>query len=1152
MSASSRRELVRIKPRFARSANVERDDFALAIDGYVPTARAMDVVTRVVAGLTGSGAERAISVTGPYGSGKSSLALFLGALFGPPGAIRDGATDLLRDCDDHLAGQLEIVRRDVGEDGFVLCAAVAQREAVTTTILRALRNGLARYRAVSATDENNTAMVAVESASEALSARELRNLIDGVSTIAPVIIVLDEFGKNLEQFVATGGAEDDLFVLQDIAEWAASSVGHPVVLLTLQHLSFEDYAAGASAAKRREWSKVQGRFADVPYVESPAQAQALIASVFDRRIDLHLWSEAMEDVVRRAGIADQLYLECDRLYPLHPVTAAVLPELCSRYGQNERTLFSFLAGPDPGAVPAFLTQVQWREGDALPSVSLSRVYDFFLASASTMVSASSSAARWLEIETRIRDAVGLQPAELTLLKSIAVMNLVTAGGALRASRALLLASVESELRAEDFDRALSSLEQQGLVTYRAFADEYRVWSGSDFDLKGAVELARRRLQDEPLETLIERVRPQSPVVAARHSQKTGTLRVFRRVFVGASRVVSVDESQMYDGVVLLDLSSSFSRVADLESDRPIVIGRSPHVNEIAAAGRELGALLDVLNAAEGQGADWVARRELSERAAAAASALDHAIERAFGLGCDDVTWKVVGSDSPRRQRRVNLSTVLSDLCDRRYPYAPIIRNEMLSRRELTSQGARARRELLQAMVSSPRGASCGLDGFGPERAMYEAILARPGIHRAADNGDFEFGPPVDLDGDDSDLNFGPAWMAIEDAFNNASSEVMPLLSIYQRLMAPPFGLKEGPIPVLVVAALLVHAQEVALYEDGSFVTRLDPPTIERLIRNPDLFSFKNYATTGPQREVVERLGALLRVSSGIGTNTRVASIVNVVGPLLARARSLPYYSQRTRQLSEPARAVRGALFAATEPDLLIFEDLPQALGLRPISPSDPTAAELVDSYIGALSSALDELKGLFRALLDRMERILRVHLAIRGDDLHGVISARVSEFADLILDADVKAFVFALSDRQLDRDEWLGYLGMVVTSKAVESWSDEDVTRFELRAHELSSAVRRIEGLYHGQTAPAEGFTAVRVSLTLPDGTDRPRVVWVDESVADHLRMIVEQCITAVDELVGHSGPEMLLAMLAMEVLGRPDSFVKGAWTEPESVRKVV
>ncbi len=77
---------VTVTPRFARSANVERDLGAAAISGYLPTGRALDVVARIGRGLLTPAAGRALAITGPHGSGKSSLAVFLHALFASRGS----------------------------------------------------------------------------------------------------------------------------------------------------------------------------------------------------------------------------------------------------------------------------------------------------------------------------------------------------------------------------------------------------------------------------------------------------------------------------------------------------------------------------------------------------------------------------------------------------------------------------------------------------------------------------------------------------------------------------------------------------------------------------------------------------------------------------------------------------------------------------------------------------------------------------------------------------------------------------------------------------------------------------------------------------------------------------------------------------------
>src|SRR5665213_1827637 len=85
------------KPRFARSINLDRDVGSNAIDGYLPVGRALDVIARLAEGFINRDCELAFSVTGPYGSGKSSLALVIDALFGPTTDLtRASAEDLLR------------------------------------------------------------------------------------------------------------------------------------------------------------------------------------------------------------------------------------------------------------------------------------------------------------------------------------------------------------------------------------------------------------------------------------------------------------------------------------------------------------------------------------------------------------------------------------------------------------------------------------------------------------------------------------------------------------------------------------------------------------------------------------------------------------------------------------------------------------------------------------------------------------------------------------------------------------------------------------------------------------------------------------------------------------------------------------------------
>jgi len=623
---------VRPHARFSRSINVESDNSTNVVETYLPTGRALDVVRRLARGLDDRSPGRAFSITGPHGSGKSSLAVFLGALLsgGDTSEFR-AALELLASIEPEVADQLVSARSrlDVDKAGFVLAIATAEREPVIASVARALAIGSEKMLGRSKANPIPRDWVDPEVASK-LTPRDIRDRLEALTKKAPVFLLIDEFGKNLEAY-ADSGRDGDPYLLQELAEWASRDGDPRLVIVTMQHLAFDEYVQESSTARRREWVKVQGRFEDIAYVETAAQSRRLIGSAFIREEGpltkaVSNWVKEAEEPYRQAGLRELLD-DAPASYPLHPLALAVLPELCSRYGQNERTLFSFLAGPEPTAVPAALETSDWQPKRPLPFVRLPEVYDYFTASAATMISSAATGSRWVEIESRIRDTIGLTPLQSATLKSVGVLNLVSAGGTLRASRHVLaLALTDGTTDTASVLEALTELESKGLVTYRDFADEYRIWQGSDFDLKGAVAAARRRSQNRRLEELLNEACPQQPLVASRHSQMLGTLRVFQRRFSSLQDVdlTALAPDSQWDGTVLLSVNTDLPELDFAPSSKPVVVVTPKEVDGLHASALDAAALSEALRDAEAHGADWVARRELIERLAEAQGTFQHA------------------------------------------------------------------------------------------------------------------------------------------------------------------------------------------------------------------------------------------------------------------------------------------------------------------------------------------------------------------------------------------------------------------------------------------------------------------------------------------------------------------------------------------------
>jgi energy-coupling factor transporter ATP-binding protein EcfA2 len=1131
---------IRAHARYARSANLERDGDGGAIADFLPTARSLDLLRRVTMACLESGRPRAWSVTGPYGSGKSSFALLLDGLLGPRGGLRSASISLIDSADPELANLVLRAHQHVSTEarGFIRAVVTADPEPVTASVLRATQRGVQRYwsrgRKPSCARDIARALAAVEGGDQ-VEPVEVVGLMRSLAAHAPVLLVLDEFGKNLEYLGQSAANGDQFYVLQAIAEASSGSAGVPLFLMTLQHMSFDDYFEGGATRQRREWAKVQGRFEDVVYIDSPAQTVRLMSQVFEsigseastRRVQD--WATKAWAAVGRVGIADLVGDESvlARTYPLHPITVATLPELCRRYGQNERTLFGFLTHDEPHAVGEFLAARSFDDAGGLPVVRLAQVFDYFVGSVSPSLGVSPAARRWFEIHERITQFLGLSLDEIAVLKAIGVLNLVAQGGALRASPDLLtyaLGDGSGAGRRQAVKVLLRGLEERGFVNYRSFADEYRVWEGSDFDLDGQLGALQGAFQNIPIGELIDQLLPLSPVVASRHSQQRGIVRVFRRlVRETLDDALDAQTDPNIDGVIAHVTSvGSSAGPRDLGAGQvPVVAVETPGLEDLRAPLVAAAAAQQLL--AGGDHLDWVARKELSERAAVASAQARFAASELLDRSENAV---LLGSKGPEHLPAArSVSELASAACDLAYPLAPIVANEMLGRGTLTSQGARARLDLLTAMVAATGRPRLGIDGYGPERAMYEAVLAREGIHRELD-GRWEFGEPTAG-------SYSATWRRMDEVVRASVAGRLSVGDLEAMLRRPPLGIKPPMIPVLLTAYLLANPDQVAVYQDAVFQPTLTPELLERLTKAPDRFEVRYLAVEGARvaalRAVATEFGLTLRSSS----RHRAVPVLSVVAPLLDTVRRLPEYALRSAHMSEAAERVREAFLSAREPDQLLFDDLPTALGHRPIRadrPADPLA------FAAALHAALAELEGAYPKLLDEISGTVSRGLALDArNSLKIESAARARPLLTQVVEPRLRSLLFALSGDTLDDNDWLEAVGLALGERPPRTWAATDLDRFRANAASMLGAFRRVEALHFDSRAQSPaGFVPRKVTITAPDGTEFSRVVYVDEATRPLLRRIVRETRSKVARALPQAGEEALLAALADEVLGAP------------------
>ena len=1146
-SDTSLSSLFRVRRRYMRSVNLERDiTDPKALEGYVPSRLAVDAATRFLSAWLTPGAHKAWTLTGVYGTGKSAFAHFLCSLVSPAkGPLRPEALRLLTSSRSG-APVAKRIQTHLPPAGLIRATVTARRESLGTTVLKALERGVTlasaerpRWRSSVAKDVHRHLKQAlggrpVSSDRIIGLARELAASTDGV------LLVIDELGKCLEYAARDLRGEDDVYLLQQLAE-ASADASTQFAIVGLLHQGFGEYGAGLAHETRTEWLKVQGRFEDVVFAEPPEQILQLMARAIERRSSVDrtirrtaiAWHARLSDATIDRYVSEVLTPETiSGVLPLHPVAALALPSLCAKYAQNDRSLFTFLAGQEPHAFGRFLREATGNES-LLPVQRVDDLYDYFAGIAGQAVGFRPQFQRWAEIHAVVSDARNLDRDSVAAIKTVAALNLVASSGPLRASNGLTVAALCQEAgdvsERQHWQKVLGALVDRGLLTYRRQLDEYRLWEGSDFDVEAAIRARTSRAPVSLADVLTKAVRL-PPLVVQRHSYRSGTLRYFERRFVEDSAAIGAAScaDRSSDGLLVywVGRQSVPTIPATTTDGRPLVLVEASGIAVLSEAAVEFAALEDIERTEPQLQADGVARKEVRHRIRLARAALDRVVRDAIfrsPLRCH--VQGAVDVLSPTQ-----LQGRLSDACDVAYAESAVLWNELINRRELTSQGAKARRELIEAMLLHGEEERLGLSGGGPETSMYAAVLEQSGIHRQ--EGDhWVFGAPP------ANSGLARVWEAIATFCHGATAEPRRIDELFAMLEAPPYGLKQGPLPVLLAAVLAADAETISIYRDGSFLPTIGSEHFEVLVKHPDRFAIKHFALDGLRGEVFRSLQDLFRSPGAPSAAHRNATILAVVRPLVRFATNLPTATQRTRQLSASALAVRDALLRAREPDSLLFAELPAACGLPPIGPGQGEDSDRAVPFRAALVAALRELQTFHERRRQECGRILNVAFNTSADSgtLRRHLRRRVASLLNQPLEDGLRAFSNAAANDSLNDDDWLEAVVTVISERPLRTWTDEDAASFEVIAADLARRFKNLESIQSAIGQASDGDEVRRISLTLQDGQDRHRVVWI--SSGDRAKLAdTANALAATLMTLSPTQREAVLALLADTVLNSDEA----------------
>lgn len=1032
-------EVVQINEYFRRSVNITSDlndkDF---LEGYICPKSSEEAILGIANHITGTG-QSAFTWTGPYGAGKSSLVILLSSLLSSDQTLQKAAYSRLSEATQNTTSAFF----NKTDADWQILPVVGEPASPLKIIGKAM----------------------VDSGFCKKEPNDSQSIISSIRKVAAnkggVVIFIDEMGKFLESF-SNGQSDTDVYLFQQLAELANTSEGK-VILVGVLHQSFNEYARNLSRVARDEWTKIQGRFVDY-HINTAGEEQLELISraiISDKKPNnLTVESKAVTTSIKknRPINADSFAKTLNACWPLHPLVAALLgPISRRRFGQNQRSIFSFLNSAEPEGFREFIHSMKV---DKKSLYYPDRYWDYIQLNLESSIIASSDAKLWaLATDSLARcEAYGGTERHIKLLKTISVVDIFKGRSGLSASANVL----ESCGFKGDLKTLISDLKKWSLIRFKKHNESYSIFEGSDFDLDGAIDEAMGQISSVNFMELAE-VASFKPYVAKKHYHQTGALRWMDINIVPAEQVEEIiaktsKASNAFGGFFIIVPSgvdeyealsgklSTFHKQLQNNNNYSVVYGVSEKYEAISSFSKELLSLewiednrLEMLNG------DSVARREVESRKTLIISHLEELLAKEVNA----VSWVNNGQELGVLTSRGVMSLV-SNIADKIFSSSPIVKSEMLNRDKPSSNANGALNNLLRAFIKNDGDENLGITGYPPERGLFQLLLDESGLYA-------KHGKKWVLSAPETGhaLKFDLLWKEADKTLESNQNSLQ-ISNIYDAWKKPPYGVKSGLLPFFAAMYLFTRHDKVALYLNDTYRPSLDDLFLDYLLKTPQHIALRWVNYDSLTLKVLETVkNAINAVEVNTISIDEDAPAFDIARSLVSLVDNLNPWVHRTRRLSKETVRFRELIKAAHDPNKLLFDDLPNLLGADDNKIQDNNELQKITDRI---TKSLTELIEIYPTLLNELGELLLQELQV------GVASevniARLRERAKSIQgvsgDFRIDALAARLGSFNQTRHDIAG-IASLAANKPIKDWIDLDADRAKQEIVSLCTGFKKAE-----------------------------------------------------------------------------------------------
>lgn len=705
-----------------------------------------------------------------------------------------------------------------------------------------------------------------------------------------LIFIYDEFGRFLQTL-----PEDKTYVtmqyLQDLAELFDHGINNAQLVL-ISHKDMRHYF-DENSKFRDEFQRIEKRFKK-QYISSNTNmflniAESIISK--ERATDINAFElEAHLNLLRQYPIFNLNRTELQSLvvagcYPLHPITLRLLMPLSNVFGQNERTLFTFLDSTETNGLKYFLKN---ESGYYKPS----KLFDFFfpdLKSISQIEEKHALLKTYLKNKTKLPQNKNSDYYEnmMEILKFITLWQITNMNSNQPLTTEFI--SYAQQLDLSYTEQLLTKLRGFRVIRFNRLYSQWEMYEGSSVDIDKEIEnkvfnlSLTEKMQCDIIETLLEK----RFITADRYNLTKKMIR-FSTIHVFTDKEI-LKEHLSYqfldkdsDARINLiiptdeDVTKLEQKIRQLkeEFNNNIFVIYHKSLTTFERDVKKYCAIKSLLENYTLLNEDSFVQIELQIELQETEYYLKELISNLTSFP-SKAQWFIPHHEKVFMiQSELQLKNILSDMFFRDYPYTPVINNEAFNRRNIANVQKSASKKVIDAILTNPRQDNYEIKGFGPDYLIYATTFKNNGIMNSSDLDKI------------TDTNLIQLRYALTEHLKDNSS-FSSLVNIFRN---KPFGIREPLIPVLLVGLLQDIWSNIMFFNKGQYISKVTSNELCEMVVNSEGITYQVNNFNEQDFEFFNQVLDVFNVY--ISEHVRDKSIhIQASSALLGWLQSLPRYTQ---------------------------------------------------------------------------------------------------------------------------------------------------------------------------------------------------------------------------------------------------------------------